>query len=69
MTVFHAGTTAGDRPGEVRTAGGRVIDVTALGADLAEARSRAYEAAGRISWPGLQYRTGYRHRGRRRGVA
>jgi len=56
VTVFHAGTAADGRPGEVRTAGGRVLDVTALGATLAEARARAYEAAGRISWPGMQYR-------------
>ena len=57
VTVFHAGTAAVDgRPGEVRTAGGRVLNVTALGATLADARARAYEAAGRISWPGMQYR-------------
>ena len=57
VTVFHAGTAAVDgRPGAVRTAGGRVLNVTALGATLAEARARAYEAAGRISWPGMQYR-------------
>jgi phosphoribosylamine--glycine ligase len=62
VTVFHAGTASGDRPGEpgssgeIRTAGGRVLNVTALGADLAEARARAYDAAGRISWPGMQYR-------------
>jgi phosphoribosylamine---glycine ligase len=57
VTVFHAGTAAADgRPGEVRTAGGRVLNVTALGATLADARARAYEAAGRISWPGMQYR-------------
>jgi len=61
VTVFHAGTAPsigdpGGRPGEVRTAGGRVLNVTALGATLAEARSRAYEAAGKISWPGVQYR-------------
>jgi phosphoribosylamine--glycine ligase len=57
VTVFHAGTASVDgRPGAVQTAGGRVLDVTALGATLAEARSRAYEAAGRISWPGMQYR-------------
>ena len=57
VTVFQAGTAAVDgRPGAVRTAGGRVLDVTALGATLAEARRRAYEAAGRISWPGMQYR-------------
>jgi phosphoribosylamine--glycine ligase len=57
VTVFHAGTASVDgRPGVVRTAGGRVLDVTALGATLAEARGRAYEAAGRISWRGMQYR-------------
>ncbi len=56
VTVFHAGTAAGERPGEIRTAGGRVLNVTGLGPTLAEARARAYEAAGRISWPGLQYR-------------
>ena len=56
VTVFHAGTAADGRPGEVRTAGGRVLDVTALGATLEEARNRAYEAAGLISWPGMQYR-------------
>jgi phosphoribosylamine--glycine ligase len=57
VTVFHAGTAAVEgRPGAVRTAGGRVLDVTALGPDLVAARARAYEAAGRISWPGMQYR-------------
>jgi phosphoribosylamine---glycine ligase len=56
VTVFHPGTAADGRPGEVRTAGGRVLNVTALGATLADARARAYEAAGKISWPGMQYR-------------
>jgi phosphoribosylamine---glycine ligase len=56
VTVFYAGTAADGRPGEVRTAGGRVLNVTALGATLADARARAYEAAGKISWPGMQYR-------------
>jgi phosphoribosylamine--glycine ligase len=56
VTVFHAGTVAGEKPGEIRTAGGRVLNVTALGATLAEARRRAYDAVARISWPGLQYR-------------
>jgi phosphoribosylamine--glycine ligase len=50
--VFHAGVGAGHV-----TAGGRVLDVVALGPDLAVARKRAYEAAGRISWPGIHYRT------------
>ena len=44
--VTHAGTAA--RDGEVVTAGGRVLNVTALGATPAEARDRAYDAAGRI---------------------
>ncbi len=55
VTVFHAGTKQADG-GQVMTAGGRVLDVTAVASTLAEARERAYEAAGRISWPGVQYR-------------
>ncbi len=54
VTVFHAGTKQVD--GRVMTAGGRVLDVTAVAPTLPEARDRAYEAAGRISWPGMQYR-------------
>jgi phosphoribosylamine---glycine ligase len=54
VTVFHAGTKP--RDGKLMTAGGRVLDVTAVAPTLAEARRRAYEAAGRISWPGVQYR-------------
>jgi phosphoribosylamine---glycine ligase len=54
VTVFHAGTKQADR--RLMTAGGRVLAVTALAPTLAEARGRAYEAAGRISWPGAQYR-------------
>jgi len=54
VTVFHAGTKPMD--GQLMTAGGRVLDVTAVARTLAEARRRAYEAAGRISWPGVQYR-------------
>ncbi len=54
VTVFHAGTKPMD--GKLMTAGGRVLDVTAVAPTLAEARRRAYEAAERISWPGVQYR-------------
>lgn len=46
--VFHSGTA--DRNGTVVTAGGRVLCVGALGADLAEARSRAYRSVARISF-------------------
>jgi phosphoribosylamine--glycine ligase len=52
--VTHAGTA--ERDGEVVTAGGRVLNVTGLGASPAEARDRAYDAAGRISFEGMQIR-------------
>jgi len=55
VTIFHAGTARGD-DGRLHTSGGRVLDVTATGADLVVARTRAYEAAGLISWPGMQFR-------------
>ncbi len=53
--VTHAGTAL--RDGEIVTAGGRVLNVTARGASPAEARDRAYDAAGRISFEGMQIRT------------
>jgi len=53
--VFHAGTA--ERDGEVVTAGGRVLNVTALGATPGEARDRAYAAAERIDFDGKQLRT------------
>jgi phosphoribosylamine--glycine ligase len=55
VTVFPAAVDHDDQ-GRTVTAGGRVLDVTALGADLPEARRRAYEAVGCISWPGVHYR-------------
>jgi phosphoribosylamine--glycine ligase len=55
VTVFHAGTKERD-DGAIVTAGGRVLDVTALAPTLEEARRRAYEAVSRISWPGMQFR-------------
>ena len=58
--VFHAGTT--DENGQVVTNGGRVLCVTALGEDVAQAQKRAYEAAASIQFDGMQYRKdiGYR---------
>jgi phosphoribosylamine--glycine ligase len=53
--VTHAGTAA--RDGEIVTAGGRVLNVTGLGPDPATARERAYDAAGRISFDGMQVRS------------
>ncbi|MGK9166520.1 phosphoribosylamine--glycine ligase [Inquilinus limosus] len=48
--VFHAGTKA-ETDGTVTAQGGRVLAVTALGSDIAEARARAYQAVDRIDWP------------------
>jgi phosphoribosylamine--glycine ligase len=55
VSVFHAGT-ARNPSGELITAGGRVLGVTALGRDLNEAIERAYQAASKISWNGMQFR-------------
>ena len=52
VTVFCAGVG----PGMV-TAGGRVLNVTAVAPTIREARQRAYDAVGRISWPGMHHRT------------
>ena len=54
-TVFHSGTSR--RQGRVVTAGGRVLSVSATGPSIAEARDRAYEAVGRVSFEGMQHRT------------
>jgi phosphoribosylamine--glycine ligase len=53
-SVFHSGTAA--RNGRVCTAGGRVLTVSALGHGVGDARRRAYEAAARIRFEGMQYR-------------
>jgi phosphoribosylamine--glycine ligase len=54
LQVFHAGTAR--RGDEIVTSGGRVLGVTALGTTVAEARDRAYGAAGKIRWEGCRYR-------------
>ena len=52
--VFHAGTAMhGER---LVTNGGRILNVTATGASVAEARDRAYEACELITFPGMRYR-------------
>jgi phosphoribosylamine---glycine ligase len=53
--VTHAGT-ARSTSGELVTAGGRVLNVTGLGADLADARTAAYAAAEEIDFEGKQMR-------------
>ncbi len=55
VEVFHAGTSS---DGETtRATGGRVLNVSASGATLREARDRAYRAVGVIDWPGGFNRT------------
>ncbi|MFP4650661.1 MAG: phosphoribosylamine--glycine ligase [Desulfobacterales bacterium] len=54
VEVFHAGTALEN--GSLVTSGGRVLGVTALGDDTEKAISRAYEAAGKISWKGEHHR-------------
>lgn len=55
VMVFHAGTRR-ESDGRIITSGGRVLGVTALGATLAAARERAYEAAAQIHFEGAQFR-------------
>ncbi len=60
VVVFHAGTSMQD--GRLVASGGRVLNVTARGASLREAQTRAYEAAGRIVWSDGFYRRDIGHR-------
>lgn len=55
ITVFHAGTRMDD--GQLVTAGGRVLGVTALGKNIAEARDNAYSGVSRIEFEGAHFRT------------
>jgi len=55
IVVFHAGTVR-DESG-YKTSGGRVMYVTALGTDIADARRKAYQAIKSIQFEGMQYRT------------
>jgi phosphoribosylamine---glycine ligase len=54
VTVFHAGTARQD--GRLVTAGGRVLGVTALGADIGAAIASAYAAAADIHFEGVHFR-------------
>lgn len=54
IVVFHAGTSS--RNGEVVTAGGRVLGVTALGDTIKTARDNAYQAVRKIHFDGMHYR-------------
>ncbi|WP_177564528.1 phosphoribosylamine--glycine ligase [uncultured Phascolarctobacterium sp.] len=54
VAVFHAGTKVVD--GQIVTAGGRVLGVTAVGKNISEAKDKAYEAIAKISFEGAHYR-------------
>ncbi len=54
VEIFHAGTKQDG--GRIVANGGRVLDVSALGATVKEARTRAYAAVSRIRWPEGFYR-------------
>ena len=53
--MLHAGTAEVD--GQIVTAGGRVLNVTGIGATPGEAREHAYAAARRVQFDGKQMRT------------
>jgi len=55
VTVFHAGTA--EKDGQIVTAGGRVLGVTALGDTVAAAIASAYQGVDKISWRGMQFRS------------
>ncbi|MBC8404680.1 MAG: phosphoribosylamine--glycine ligase [Planctomycetes bacterium] len=55
LQIFHAGTA--EVAGQIVTAGGRILAVTALGSDLYEARQRAYQAVEKIEFEGKTFRT------------
>ena len=55
VTVFHAGTVQGEAG--LRTAGGRVLNVTAVGPDFDTARRRAYAGVGAIRIAGSHHRS------------
>jgi phosphoribosylamine---glycine ligase len=54
ITLFHAGTQK--QGNDILAVGGRVLNVTALGKDVAEAHARAYAAVAKIHWRGAFYR-------------
>jgi phosphoribosylamine--glycine ligase len=65
VEVFHAGTAKEN--GIWKTAGGRVLGVTAKGKDIPEAQNRVYQAVAKISWDGEHHRTDIGQKALRRG--
>ncbi|MFQ5671132.1 MAG: phosphoribosylamine--glycine ligase [Acidobacteriota bacterium] len=56
VAIFHSGTRRAPRR-VILTAGGRVLTVSARGADRAQARARSYQALGKIHFEGMHFRT------------
>jgi len=54
VIVYHAATAKQD--GAIVTVGGRVLGITALGSNLGDAMTRAYEAVAKVSFEGMYYR-------------
>ena len=50
ITIFHAGTAR--QEGSITAIGGRVLNITATGRDVAQAQARAYAAVAKIHWDG-----------------
>jgi phosphoribosylamine--glycine ligase len=59
--IFHAGTKRFEN--QIKTEGGRVLGVTAMGVDLAEAQKNAYTVCKQVAWPGCGFRTDIGFRG------
>ena len=64
VIVFHAGTK--EDGGKIFTNGGRVLNVTAMGGSLVEAREKAYQAVEKISFEGAFFRKDIAHRALKR---
>ena len=65
IKIFHAGTK--EEGGHILTAGGRVLCVTGLGANVSEAREQVYAALGAIHYAGMFYRADIGRRALKRG--
>jgi len=55
VLVFHGGTKNDGK--RLMVDGGRVLNLVGIGASIAQARERAYEAVSAVNWPGMQFRT------------
>jgi len=64
VIVFHAGTK--EKDGKIFTNGGRVLNITALGSSLVEAREKAYQTIEKISFEGAYFRKDIAHRALKR---